>query len=646
MLGRTNAMSKSGGGGGGDVVQATNRTGELIHSGEKVWLETSNLKSGSGFQIYYNTNQNNANFITDNNCDYIRYSTGLYFLGNGRANLINNGYNYFPNVWKVYNYGNSCARLQETPYKINILYNGDVLIPEYTASSRDFPINTDSLNKIYIYSYNNKTMVSYDKYTKKTIMYTNTNNLNCDSIKAVIGNKIYSKGGTSVRNWIAEINENTNSFEKIKDVTITGYSDNIDTSGILSDKKIIGRHIFSDNDGVIMGDFNDNGTFTIYAPDDVKGLEEIYYPKENVHVDFYPDSQILTYVKYENGFECGAYKYIGNNEWKKLNINIPLESPEGLYQTATQFGIDLAISIDMKKAVVCYYGNSYYMLYKYVLEDYQENNIYKYSLENITENTLTGTANLDIPSGQTGEVSTVLPTYVPPKQYEVNEDATGGITFTSSPTIIQGENGNTIFKQTPDVSINLGTDAQNIYEGFGSKDNKTADEFCIRLRMFDTTFSVGNGIVMLLSDNNLFQEPRPDGTLLLGYAALQEGIDSPIVTEQSLIMRFLNNEMDYTCYTDLPEDKFVTLNEWFILKYKITYNADTSQYEYTTTILNDDGDILGTNTMTSSSGAVVDKTTAKILDYDIVGKPLFDVDLSQTGFKLNNEWVWRPVKEV
>lgn len=232
------------------------------------------------------------------------------------------------------------------------------------------------------------------------------------------------------------------------------------------------------------------------------------------------------------------------------------------------------------------------------------------------------------------------------KQYEVNEDATGGITFTSSPTIIQGENGNTIFKQTPDVSINLGTDAQNIYEGFGSKDNKTADEFCIRLRMFDTTFSVGNGIVMLLSDNNLFQEPRPDGTLLLGYAALQEGIDSPIVTEQSLIMRFLNNEMDYTCYTDLPEDKFVTLNEWFILKYKITYNADTSQYEYTTTILNDDGDILGTNTMTSSSGAVVDKTTAKILDYDIVGKPLFDVDLSQTGFKLNNEWVWRPVKEV
>ena len=232
------------------------------------------------------------------------------------------------------------------------------------------------------------------------------------------------------------------------------------------------------------------------------------------------------------------------------------------------------------------------------------------------------------------------------EQYDINEDSVGGITFTNTPTILSNEKGNVIFNQSENCSINLGSEGQNIYESFVGKDNKTADEFQIRLRLFDTTWSVGNGAVILLSDSNLYnQESAPDNSIMLGFGSShqEDGADAPCDSQTVCIFQFFNGSWRPTVYANLTSDNFIPINEWFKLKYKFIYNTETSKYEITVTALDDNDNILSTYTKYTSYGAVVDKTTAKILDYNVIGKPLADVDLSETGFKLNNEWVWRPV---
>lgn len=637
MLGKTNAINKSVSGGSGDVVQAVNLTGELIHSGEKVWINKDTLINGEYFTININTSSYQffgmispiGNLLLIKNYVYevgVDSATQIYTLPINTYKygyLLQDGNNLFYQGFADSSYG--FIRIgSDTSWTSDLKYyrylgNGLAL---YQRSSTSFVAKIDIETGAVLYQ---SAAISID--SKDYCLFINNVLVNTDQSKA--------------QAWL--INDTGSSIEVTQQNPVNVLSDRLYTKCLFTtsdNKYALGQTSSTGGFKIISYDTSEN-KFTEY--DMASAFPEFmeWTNSTNFSYSFDRDSGLLTFASLDSN-SYAVFKY-ENGKFNKLIVKLPSDI------TVTTFNCAIGITRDL--TILSFTHDSVYPNTNCIISSLTNDERYliqSNAYYNIGETTLTGKANQDIPSGGTGEVSTVLPTYVPPKQYEVNEDASGGITFTSSATIIQGENGNTIFKQTPDVSINLGTDAQNIYEGFGSKENKTADEFCIRLRMFDTTWSIGNGITMLLSDNNYSQEPKPDGTLLLGYSAFatQEGIDSPIESEGAYILRFLNNELDYTCYTDLPEDKFVTLNEWFILKYKITYNADTSQYEYTTTILNDDGDILGTNTMTSSSGAVVDKTTAKILDYNLIGKPLFDVDLSQTGFKLNNEWVWRPVKEI
>ena len=103
MLGQTNTFKQSDSSGGGDVIFAVNRTGVSIGKGGKVWVIPQAQQAGDGFTIYKGSDSN-TEFITDNNCDYIRYSSGLYYLGNGSSELIAGGFSSFVSD-AIYNYG-------------------------------------------------------------------------------------------------------------------------------------------------------------------------------------------------------------------------------------------------------------------------------------------------------------------------------------------------------------------------------------------------------------------------------------------------------------------------------------------------------------------------------------------------------------
>lgn len=632
MLGKTNAVSASGGG-SGDIVQAVNRTGKLIHSGEKVWINKDSLASGEHFEIYYNRPTNVFGEISPDGTLAVVYNK-VYEVGANSATEIYTIPASFGSSYLIQEKDNLFLQDSST-------YTGFIRLGNDTAWSGSLSRHRYLGNGLaFHYDGTNNFIAKIDIETGEVLYQSEVMNISNGLERCIFINNIIINTVAGRRQaWL--VNDTGSSIELTPQNPTNALTSDLYTKGLFTtsdNKYILGQKSSSGRFQIISYSAN---TFIEYDMASVFPEFMEWANSTNFKYSFDRDSGLLTLASL-NSSAYAVFKY-ENGKFNKQIIELPSDV------IITNFECQIGITRDMTRIS---FMNSYEFpncyLYISSLTNDERYLLQSNAYYNIGETTLTGKANQDIPSGGTGEVSTVLPIYVPPKQYKVNEDVTGGITFTSSPTIIQGENGNTIFKQTPDVSINLGTDAQNIYGGFGSKDNKTADEFCIRLRMFDTTWSIGNGITMLLSDNNYSQEPKPDGTLLLGYGAfaIQEGLDSPITDEQSLILQFFNNELDYTCFTILSEDKFIQLNEWFSLKYKIVYNADIGQYEYTTTILNDDGDILGTNTMTSSSGAVVDKTTAKILDYNLIGKPLFDVDLSQTGFKLNNEWVWRPVKEV
>lgn len=408
MLGKTNAVSASGGG-SGDIVQAVNRTGKLIHSGEKVWIAPQTQQKGNGFQFYGGTIAY-SRFLTDNDCNYIRYGTGLYFLGNDDLEPISSEYNYFYDDFIYYNYGDSASALQYSPYKISILTNGEVIMPEYNGKSADYPIPSNSLTMIYWFSDYDKTLYSYNKETRETKKYTNTDNLSSiyDRQSFIIDNILYTVGG----DWYAKIDENSASFSKIGSLSVKGYAREIYPLGITNDKKITGYY---PSRGVMFAEIQNENELYIFTPEEVGELKECYFDTtSNIYPMFFPDSQIITYIKYQNyisgsEFTYGVFKYSGNNKWQKLNVVLPIEPPTNLEYVPTQYCQYLAISTDLSKCIIGYWNSSsMFMLYRYQLENSDVNNIYKYRREINTENWLTGKANQDIPNGQTGEVSTVL----------------------------------------------------------------------------------------------------------------------------------------------------------------------------------------------------------------------------------------------
>lgn len=413
MLGRTNAVSASGGG-SGDTIQAVNRTGGLINSGDKVWIVPQAQQAGDGFQLYRGS-ETNSNFLIDNDCNYIRCNTGLYYLGNDTVETVASGFNYLYRNG-IYNYGGSSISQQFDGYKMNILINGEIILPNYTTSSADCFIPSNSSTMIYWYGNSAKTIYSYNKKTKETKKYTNVDGLSVNisyNCLFIIDDILYSAYASSSNKWYAKIDEGSASFTKLGDLTISGFLAYFIPKGILNDKKIIGVN-YNETSGVVVAEIRNQNEVYICSSEEVSGLEECYVNTPNIYPMFFPDSQILTYVKWNNSstineFSYGVFKYLGDNKWQKLNIILPIDPPSDLSHIPTQYCQYLAISTDLTKCLIGYWNSSSrFMLYLYKLENYDGNNIYKYRREIITENCLTGKANQDIESGQSGEVSTVL----------------------------------------------------------------------------------------------------------------------------------------------------------------------------------------------------------------------------------------------
>ena len=403
----------NGGGGTGNVVQAVNRTGGLINSGDKVWIIPQAQQAGEGFTFLDTGTVNNTNFLTDNNCDYIRHSSGLYYLGNGSSELIKGGFSTLSSRGERYLYGSVSASITKD-YKVNILFNGEVIVPEYSGSTTDTIIPSDSSTMVYWYSNSNETIFSYNLETKETKQYANTDSLTWyTGFLSIKSGYLYSSYSNAAGRWYAKIDEGSASFTKVGDLTVTGLNQ-IAPIGVTDDGNLMGIYTKDATSGVVTATFTSESELHINTAEEANGLEECYYTTSNVVPVFFPDCQILTYVKWNssstiNAFVYGVFKYLGDKKWQKLNVILPEESPENLGRVATQFYGYLAVSTDMSKCIVGYYVTSArVLLYRYQLESFDGNNIYKYRREVITENCLTGKANQNIPSGQTGEVSTVL----------------------------------------------------------------------------------------------------------------------------------------------------------------------------------------------------------------------------------------------
>ena len=168
MLGKTNATVSTGGSGGGATVQAVNKTGSTISTGQKVWLNDGGQVQGSSYQMYGSSGTSTYyqlhNNVIDPSGQYGSRGSRVYSLTGTEATQISTSSDYY-NLYNNNIYGwedivvipgyksNYCmpnrSTIQTFDYTTGSLSGAYTLTQTYNSYREGYLIYLDAYKTIY-----------------------------------------------------------------------------------------------------------------------------------------------------------------------------------------------------------------------------------------------------------------------------------------------------------------------------------------------------------------------------------------------------------------------------------------------------------------------------------------------------------------
>lgn len=385
MLGKTNATVSTGGSGGGATVQAVNKTGSAISSGDKVWINKKVV--GSQFDVstqtyLYMNNLDGSSVICSDGYNYDLSSDSATIGNRFHSNIFSyfpNGIKYGPNNSIFFAGSHMMMRidrgLQWIASKDTCYYIGENLYTSY-HDNKIFMFDFDTMEDIKSFNIdsadNSATRSGYHNVAHNGYIYY-FSDVNYIIYRARYDN--LNDGDTLI-------------YEQVG--TFTNY---FHPAGITQDGKyIIGAKTSSNG---LIGELR---IFEIKA-DGVAEMDYTNFPNQYV----LSNGGIIVFNPY-NGTICSAT----NGETPTM-----LQYKDGkFYDLNIQFGATnyMVMSTDLNISRVAVSVRESSSSYKCKIINLNIDNP-TYILQNfdkISTDTVTGKANQDIPSGQSGEVSTVL----------------------------------------------------------------------------------------------------------------------------------------------------------------------------------------------------------------------------------------------
>lgn len=388
MKGLTNAISQSGGGGGGDTISAVNKSGSAIREGDKVWLNNNAHTAGQSIKTsgYIMTSMFYPGVITPDGNTFVTwgnfYNVGLSEIkqigtynrwsGGARPRTLNNGMMFgtdlgsghlvrldYPNNWGSYQRVGYLLNEQYTYFLRNInkvnMDTGEIL---YSVASGI--ANTYSLiminNTIYDLANANKYVLT-DNGESLSISQGTYNNMVANINNIPLGKTKDNKYITTVASYDAS------RFDKILNF-------NVETETLTQAELPADMQPFAGTSASVY--WNGSGEYLVFYNNQTK--------------------------------EYGIFKYTTESGFVKVPFTLPADLIPYDY---TNWVFSINDSGDRVGLLTTPDNNKLYPTVVF-LDSANGYSITKYSPFNISENSLTGKASQDIPSGGTGEVTTIL----------------------------------------------------------------------------------------------------------------------------------------------------------------------------------------------------------------------------------------------
>lgn len=388
MKGLTNAISQSGGGGGGDTISAVNRTNATIREGDKVWINKDSTVPNSKYE--WATAQYNYVAVVDALVQIGCFYSGGYKLNDTEATRLDSITGFQDPSTYIY---------QEDGTATFVGSRGGIftLTTDKLLKSIGGPNSSDLFQNGY--ASRNETVYKLDTVNGGVIKQW-TLKPSGSACCFVYNNIAYGNNYSTPYIW--RLAEDGTATEERYSHGISGY-----VFGYTSDMKLAFATTGNSNNitqlnNKIIYKISQNGDKLLSTPmpaDEIptklqaimNSCSMIYNSKTGI-LSAANTSEYLLY-KYENG--------------SLIELAVDLGISDLIDSGYTIKSVPM-LSEDGGRAAILLHGNGNYRPYTCLLKKTSEYNLVAYKSYMITSDTLTGKANQDIPSGGTGEVTTIL----------------------------------------------------------------------------------------------------------------------------------------------------------------------------------------------------------------------------------------------
>lgn len=391
MKGLTNAISQSGGGGGGDTISAVNRTNTTIREGDKVWINKNSVIPNSKYEwtsAQY-TNVAVADALVQIGC----FNSGGYKLNDTEAVKLDSitGFQN-PGIF-IYQEDGTATFVGSRggiftlttdellkgiggPSNSNLFQNG-------YASRKETVYKLDMINGGVTKQWNTPSAYLSCSFVYNNIAY------GADSSTTLVVWKLAEDGSATRETYKHGISYTAYVFGYTSDMKLAFAASGSNSNFSGQHRKIIYK--ISENGDKLLFTAMTSAELPTKLSAIMDSCDMIYNPKTGI-LSAANASEYLLY-KYENG--------------SLVELAVDLGIGELIDSGYTIQSVPM-LSEDGGRAAILLFGNGNYRPYTCLLQKTSEYNLVAYKSYMTTVDTLTGKANQDIPSGGTGEVTTIL----------------------------------------------------------------------------------------------------------------------------------------------------------------------------------------------------------------------------------------------
>jgi len=613
----------------GNTLSAVNKTGANITAGDKVWINENVQTTGSSYNILTGQYSPDAGPILGPSGTYGWCYGKLYSINSESASPIGNRFYSYEAVFIQYLAPNLVCLGSKSVFNENINYS---LSEEFIAGSSYSSKSNSTV--IHMRDLNSGDII-------KTYEATNSNHYTPDGGDCCCFNNIIY--GLTYDHYKYVLNDEDNTYVRSTYNANFSYYNAMNLGNLLNENMALvstASSNINNPSNLLMIKYVDDNTLKVLSQSEMPVELQPYYSEKKAVYCFNPYTGILTAVTSPTDYAVIQYK---NGTWTKLPIEISYDVDPSL--ALSQIGA-ITLSDDLSRAAISYrYKNS--GIYHGNIVNLTTHSGYiasPYKFYNITNTTQTGYAaeNADADATFTANIASNQPLVMPTpvgEKYAIDE---GGINLLGG-TVLSGPNGDTVVAPSNQgISI---PGAAEAYSGMFNKENHTADTFIAKIKIMGLGNGVSDGSIYPLSDGNFMS--KPDQSLLLSaslrfYDPGTYSDDWAIENIAPAVDKYYNNQWNQAVY--LNGSGVYQLNNWFYYEYKCKL-VDGTFYNCIT-IYDQDKTMIDTYEKADRYGCNINTSTIQLL------KPLFatsyfdvQIDLAETGFKLGDEWVWRPVKK-